>query len=106
MYGVPVEVVKKISKPLIDDLAAVTGTPRDYFSIQVCQDLFIFDDSEVKPDPFVELSLFERGESIEDTLVNKVTEHLVGQGFRSVEVYINHLTRRRYFENGKHFHGL
>ncbi len=103
LHGISLDLAKRVSAPLLDDLAALTGTPRDHFSIRVNRDTFVFDGVEVEPDPFVEIGLFERDSAIEDAMAAKVTEHLRSAGITSVEVYLNHFARRRYFENGSHF---
>ncbi len=102
-FGISVEVVKRLSRPLIDDLVALTKVPRDHFTIQVNNDIFVHDGVEVLPDPFVEICLFERGESTEDAFAKIVTKHFQDNGVTSIDVYITHLERRRYFENGNHF---
>jgi hypothetical protein len=102
-YGVPVAVVKKISRAMVDELAQVTSTPREHFSLRVNCDVAVFDGAEIAPDAFVEVCLFERGDVVEDRIAGIVTRHLQEAGFSSVEVYLTQLLRRKYFENGQHY---
>jgi hypothetical protein len=96
-YGVSVDIVKRLSRELVNDLASVTGTSRDHFSIQVNSDTFLFDVAEVQPDVFVEFGLFERDSTVEDKMARIVTTHVQQAGIASVEFYLNHFSRRRYF---------
>lgn len=102
-YGVSTDIIKKISRELISELAEITNTPRDHFNIRVNLDAFVFDGEEATPDAFVEVCLFNRSEAIEDSIAATITKHFHAGGIASVDVYLTQLNRRKYFENGSHF---
>lgn len=102
-YALDVETVQKISGELIFEVSKIIGCPSEYVTLQANQDLFIRDGKAVKGDPFVEICLFERGEEKEDLVAKAITELFARHGIPAVDIYLTHLSRRRYYEDGEHF---
>jgi hypothetical protein len=102
-HAIPLEVVQRASRALVDELAALTGVSRAHFTIEVRRDPFVLDGEIVAGDPFVEIAMFARGEETEDAVAQAVTRHLAAAGAPAADVYVTRLEKRRYYEDGKHF---
>lgn len=102
-YALDVQLVQELSKSLIPEIASLLECPTDYVTLQANQDVFIRDGKAVKAYPFVEICLFEREQEKEDELAHLVTRIFKQQGVPAVDIYLTHLSRRRYYENGEHF---
>ncbi len=102
-YGLDIFSVQKFSSELIKESAALFACPSEYVTLQVNQDLFVSEGKVVKGDPFIEICLFEREQEKEDELALLVTKLLKCYDISSVDIYLTHLSRRRYYENGEHF---
>ena len=102
-HAVPLQVVKQASPSLVDELVALTGVPREHFTIQVREDPFVMDGEVVPGHSFVEVALFDRGQDTEDAVALAITRHLKAAGCPAPDVYMVRLERRRYFEDGTHF---
>lgn len=92
-----------ISKDLIDDLQNLIQCPRDYFTLEVVQSLFIKDGDFSEGYPVVEVSWFDRGQKIQDKAAEIITEHIHSLGYADVDVIFTSLDTNKYYENGSHF---
>ncbi len=101
--AIPIEVVRRASKPLVDELVALLNIPREHFAIEARQDASVRDGEVVPGDPFVEVSLFEREPGIEDRIARIVTRHLQAAGCPHLDLYLTRLERHRYYEDGEPF---
>ncbi len=102
-YALDQEVVNKASVPMTDRISRLLEVPREYVVIQVNRDSFVRDGHVVAGDPFVEVCMFEREQEKEDEVARIITGCLREAGCPALDVYLTHLVRRRYFENGEHF---
>ena len=100
-----IEVTKvcKISKELIDELQELVQCPRDYFTIEVDQAVYIKDGEIVEGAPVVEVSWFDRGQEIQDKAAKIITKHINYIEYPNVDVIFFTLNESRYYENGEHF---
>ena len=92
-----------IGKELIDELQELIQCPREYFSIEVEQSLFIKDGEFVEGSPVIEVFWFDRGQEIQDKAANIITKFVNLIGYVSVDVIFHYLDKNRYYENGEHF---
>nr|WP_312292339.1 DUF1904 family protein [Clostridium chromiireducens] len=92
-----------ISKALIDELQELLQCPRDYFSIELVQSKFIADGEFALGYPMVDVSLFDRGQEVQDTAAKIITKYINSIGYESVDVIFHNLEKSRYYENGEHF---
>lgn len=92
-----------ISTDLVDELQALLNCPRDYFTLESVQSLFIQDGGFVSGSPVVEIAWFDRGEKIQDKAAEIVTNSLKSVGYKNVDVIFSKLEEGCYYENGKHF---
>lgn len=102
-HAIPLEVVRKASRGLVDELEALLKIPREHFAIQVREDPHIQDGEVVSGLPFVEVALFDRGPETEDRIARLVTRHLQEAGCPHLDLYLVRLERPRYYEDGEPF---
>lgn len=102
-HAIPLESVRLASTSMVEELATLFGVPREYFAIEVCANPFVSDGEVIDSHPFVELALFDRGSEVEDRAAKIITRHLRDAGCTSLDLYLIHLERRRYFEDGEPF---
>ncbi|MFZ5351324.1 MAG: DUF1904 family protein [Bacillota bacterium] len=101
--GLERDTVKKISRPLIDELQELLQCPRDYFLIEHIDTVFIKDSCIDKGYPIVEVSMFDRGQDIQDKIALIITRYIKAEVENTVDVYFTHLQKSSYYENGEHF---
>ncbi|MDE1338530.1 DUF1904 domain-containing protein [Vibrio aestuarianus] len=99
------QTVQALSKPLIDDLESVMGSPREDFTFEYIYTTF-FHEGEVSPAyPFIEVFWFERGQEVRDTVAQVVTKQvkeIVGED-NNVAVIFTALEPSAYYDNAKHY---
>ncbi|MDE1349764.1 DUF1904 domain-containing protein [Vibrio aestuarianus] len=99
------QTVQALSKPLIDELELVMGSPREDFTFEYIYTTF-FHEGEVSPAyPFVEVFWFERGQEVRDTVAQVVTKQvkeIVGED-NNVAVIFTALEPSAYYDNAKHY---
>lgn len=103
MRGVDTKTICKLSKQLIDELAVLTQSPRDDFTLEVIHSTFVMDGVVVPGYPFVEIAWFDRGQEIQDQVAQVVSRSLNDAGCSSVDIMFTVLEKLRYYENGVHY---
>ena len=103
MRGIETETACKLSKQLIDELAVLTQSPRDYFTLEVIHSTFVMDGDVVPGYPFVEIAWFDRGQEIQDQVAKTISGLLNQAGHPSVDIMFTVLEKLRYYENGEHY---
>lgn len=101
--GIEKQVVKDLSRELIDELATVVGCPRDYFTLEMPQTVYIQDGEETSGPAIIQVNWFERGQAIQDRVAEVITKRLQAKGYSQLEIFFAVLAERRYYENGKHY---
>jgi hypothetical protein len=101
--GISVDQVKTISKPLIQELAALCACGTDNFTLEVLNSTFVFDGSEVPGYPFIEVKWFDRGLKVQDEFANIITKQVHSLGIPEVEVAFTTFKESDYYLNGKSF---
>lgn len=100
--GIDAQEIKKESKILIDKLTVAIDCPRDYFTLEVIDNKFIFDGEFTAPPTIVEVSWFDRGQEVQDKVAQIITEHFK-KDRDCLDVFFNKLNTNEYYENGTHF---
>lgn len=95
--------VLDMSTALVNELEALIQVPRDYFTVEHVDSMFIKDGKEADQYPLVFVSLFDRGAEVEDKTAKIITRHVQQSGYKDVDVIFTILERHRYYENGEHF---
>ncbi|KJR45645.1 hypothetical protein UF75_3966 [Desulfosporosinus sp. I2] len=103
MRGIETEIVRKLSKKLIYELAEMTQSPRDYFTLEVIHSTFVMDGEVVPGYPFVEIAWFDRGQEIQDQVAQAISGLLKEAGCPNVDIMFTVLEKPRYYENGEHY---
>lgn len=101
-HGFAVDHIRSLFKPLVDELTAVVGCPRNYFVLESINSHQFVDDDSAEGFPFVEVVWFDRGLEIQDAVACVITKHLQELGYACVDVAFSLLEPRRYYENGEH----
>jgi hypothetical protein len=102
-HAIPLEVVRRASAALIDDLETLLRIPREHFAIEVREDPSVAEGRVIPGHPFVEVQLFDRGPEVEDAVARTITRHLQGAGCPNLDLYLARLERPRYYEDGEPF---
>ena len=92
-----------ISTNLVDDLQKLLDCPRDYFSLEAVQSIFIKDGAFTNGSPLVEIAWFDRGQNTQDKVAKVVTDYLKSVGYNNLDVVFTKLDENKYYENGEHF---
>ncbi len=92
-----------MSKELVDELQQLLQCPRDYFTLEAINSIFIRDGEFAAGSPVVEVSWFDRGQEIQDKAAKIITQHVQSIGYNNVDVIFIALDEKKYYENGIHF---
>lgn len=98
--GVSIEEAKKISKPLVVELAEICECGTDNFTFEVPHSTFVFDGEEIPAFPLIEVKWFERGQVTRDRFAKSVTKHILSTGVEEVEVVFISFSEPAYYING------
>jgi len=99
------EMVKTLSKSLVDDLQPLMDCPREDFTIEHVHTSFFFDGEGSSAYPFVEVLWFDRGQETQDKVAKVITEQVRGLKGKDVDVAVvfTALTATAYYDNGEHY---
>lgn len=103
LRGLETGAICKLSTPLIDELAKLTGTSRDDFTLELLHSTFIANGEAAPSYPFVEVAWFDRGQGIQDQAAKIITRLIHEAGYPSVDIMFTILDKSRYYENGEHY---
>ncbi len=92
--------VAKQSKPLVEELSEVLGTPSEYFTLEVIASTFVKDGAIVEGFPIVEVTWFDRGAEKQQLTANIITKHVAEMGYPEVDTVFMLIERSKYYENG------
>lgn len=95
--------VKIFSKDLVDELQRITGSPREYFTLEVISSVYITDGVDSEGPPVVEVGWFDRGQELQDMAAKVITRHVQSAGYQNVDVIFTIFRETSYYENGEHF---
>lgn len=101
--GVSVEQVKKISTPLVEELAELCECETDNFTFEIVDSIFVFNGEEVPGFQFIEVKWFDRGQEVQDQFANITTKHIHSLGIHDVEIAFSVFSEAAYYLNGKSF---
>ncbi|MEG6586112.1 DUF1904 domain-containing protein [Dendrosporobacter sp. 1207_IL3150] len=101
--GMEKNLIKKMSKQLVDELTTIIGCPRDYFTIEAVNSTFVYDGEEVSGSPIVQVNWFDRGQSVQDQAAAVIDRNIRALGHDQVEIYFITLSEEKYYENGQHY---
>ncbi|AET69483.1 protein of unknown function (DUF1904) [Desulfosporosinus orientis DSM 765] len=101
--GVEIDTICKLSGPLINELAELTGSSQDDFTLELLNSAFIANGGVVPGYPFVEVAWFDRGQEAQDHAAKIITRLIHEAGYPSVDIMFTILDKSRYYENGEHY---
>lgn len=102
--GMEKEKLIEISTQLLDNLEAIIGCPRDYFTLEHIESTYVFDGKQNEGKwPYVEVLWFDRGPEVMKETAEMITNMLKKDSEIDVTVHFTNLQEKHYFENGNHF---
>ncbi|SMC35329.1 DUF1904 family protein [Sporomusa malonica] len=101
--GMELDKIKDISKPLVDELHVIIGCPRDYFTLEAVNSVFIMDGRQQEITPLVQVNWFDRGQEVQDQVAAAIYRHVLSAGYCHVETFFVVLQENRYYENQNHY---
>jgi len=101
--GVSPEQARAISRPLVEELAAVCDCPEDYIMLEVLHTTAVFGGEIVPSYPFVEVSWFDRGREVRDRAAACIDRHIRSLGLPEAEVAFRNYEKASYYANGVSF---
>lgn len=101
--AIAVHNVCTMSQGLVDDLQKLMQCPREYFSLEVVQSIYVKDAEIISGPPMVEVYWFDRGQEVQDQAAKIITKFIQDTGHPDVDVIFFALAENRYYENGEHF---
>jgi hypothetical protein len=99
--GISIEEMKRISKPLVGELAETCECGKDNFTFEVLHSTFVFDGEEIPTFPLIEVKWFERGQETRDRFAQSITKHIMSTGVGEVEVVFIPFSESAYYINGE-----
>lgn len=91
------------SDALVSDLSLTVGCTADLVTLEVIESKFIVNGQETKGYPVIEVSWFDRGQTVQDAAATCITKHVQAMGYPEVDIIFMPLTKSCYYENGEHF---
>jgi len=101
--GISPEQVRSISRPLVEELAAVCDCPEDYIMLECLHTTAVFGGEIVASYPFVEVGWFDRGREVRDRAAACIDRHIRSLGLAEAEVAFRQYEKLNYYANGKSF---
>ncbi|MBN1971213.1 MAG: DUF1904 family protein [Candidatus Delongbacteria bacterium] len=115
--GISVEDVRELSTKLIDDMSYFLETPRDYFTLEVIENTFIYDGKiGLNKYPIIYVEWFDRGQDAKDNCARIITTLVKRQIEKStihhqtnisdencISVIFKSLQKDSYYDNGEHY---
>ena len=92
--------LETIAEPLVEELAAITGSPEDYFTIELLHTTVI-GKSEVYP--MIQINWFARAQEVQDDVAASIDRHLRALGYSQIDVYFVILQEDAYYDNAIHY---
>ncbi|CAG7597015.1 hypothetical protein PAESOLCIP111_00111 [Paenibacillus solanacearum] len=84
--GIGVDVMVSISRPLVEELAAICQCGTDHFTVDCLNVVSVFDGQACNTNPFIEVAWFERGREIRDRVAEAITRHVRTAGVSELEI--------------------
>lgn len=100
MRNVQQQEIESIVQELVEELAEITGSPTDYFSVELLHTTVI---SKSERYPMVQINWFERTQAIQDKVAKAIDKYLRELGYTQIDVYFVILQEHAYYDNGEHY---
>ncbi|WP_309121169.1 DUF1904 family protein [Paenibacillus sp.] len=98
--GISIEYLLAVSKPMVEELAAVCGCGTDNFTIDCLATASVFEGKTTETYPFVEVAWFERGRDVRNRVAETITRFVRQAGVPEVEVAFKVYSEAAYYING------
>ena len=101
--GVEVSDVCKVSTGMVQEMQELLQCPKNYFTLECINSVYIMDGEIVKASPTVEIAWFDRNQEVQDAMAKIITKYIHSVGYKDVDVIFSVLEKKKYYENGEHF---
>jgi hypothetical protein len=98
--GINVQIMTEISKPLVEEMAAICECGTDNFTIDCLNVVSVFGGETAETYPFIEVAWFERGPEVRDRLAQALVRQLRLEGIAEVEVAFKVYREDSYYVGG------
>jgi len=103
LTGIHKEIAISTSTEMINRLQVLLECPRNYFTIELQSNPYIFDGEIVSPPCKIGVEWFNRGQETQDAAAEIITSIMKTAGYDALDIYFTHLEKNQYYENGDHF---
>ena len=90
--------MKKLSTPLMHDLAEAIGCPEHWLIFELAESRFYAGGEQVPGFPIVEVAWFDRPDEVRERVAALVRDAVLGEGYPLVQVIFTTLTPDRFYE--------
>ena len=90
--------MKKLSTPLMRDLAEAIGCPEDWLIFELAESRFYAGGEQVPGFPIVEVAWFDRPDEVRERVAARIRDAVLGEGYPLVQVIFTTLTPDRFYE--------
>lgn len=90
--------MKKLSTPLMHDLAEAIGCPEDWLIFELAESRFYAGGEQVPGFPIVEVAWFDRPDEVRERVAALIRDAVLGEGYPLVQVIFTTLTPDRFYE--------
>lgn len=101
--GVSEENVIKMAPEISECIFEITGCPKEHIEIEELEVKAVKGNNLTKPNPFIEIYWFDRGQEQADKVAKSITGIAKANGIENIDIAFILLSRNLYYENGEHF---
>lgn len=98
--GVSPEQIRKISQPLVAELAILYQCPPDHILLECLNTTALFDGEVIASFPFIEVNWFDRGQNIQNQSALCIDRHIRSLGIAEVEIAFRIYEPKSYYAGG------
>lgn len=92
--GVEIDKLRSIKNEIVEELSKISNTPKDYFTVEVVDSLFLQDEEMY---PLIEIKQYKREKEIEKSMANIIANKIKSIGYKECEVYFIHIENENYY---------
>lgn len=96
--GIRQEDVCKLSLTLAKELAEISDTPEDYFTLEYAPRVYYAKGEQMKMYPLVEVLQFKRADEVEEKMARHIQKRIYELQYQECEVYFLHIHHQDYYE--------
>lgn len=95
--GITESTMKMINKPLVHRIAALTGCPERWVSLELCPSHFYDQGGSSLGHPIVQVWWFPQSDDVKKAIVDFITDTLVKAGHSVIQISFHAFEKENYF---------